>query len=111
LVFISLGEYIDVGILPVEYGGDGKLPEFDCEKFIAEDIFLNPENKINQTINTSGNLNLDLNKNGSENDKYNFINTKNHDEERKDENNENGEISRKKMSKNAENLKFSLAYS
>ena len=100
-----------MGILPVEYGGDGRLPEFDCEKFIAKDIFLNPENKINETIKISGNLNLDLNKNGIENENNNFRNTENDDEERKDENYENSEISRKKMSKNAENLKISLAYS
>ena len=34
-----VGEYIDVNVLPVQYGGDGQLPSFNCETFLSQDLF------------------------------------------------------------------------
>lgn len=92
-----------MGTLPVEYGGDGKLPEFDCEKFIAKDVYLNPEYRFREELNL--NLNSD----------ENSINTDNHDEEMKYENSEtnikNNNSNKNNKIKNIENSKFSLVYS
>lgn len=51
MLSLTTGEYIDLDALPVQYGGQGQLPSFDCDKFLSQDRFFGESKNEKETKN------------------------------------------------------------